>query len=79
MQPTAPKSPFLEFLHLAADFSDASDDLMTGHTRIVSSTPFIARDVQIGMTYTTKLNVDLHVVWQRIAALRNGFSGSVAE
>ena len=42
---------------------------MTGHTRVGSSIPFIASDVQIGMTYTAKLNVDLHVVRQRIAAL----------
>jgi len=61
--------PLFEFLYLAANFCNASDDLMTGHTRVGSSIPFIASDVQIGMTYTAKLNVDLHVVRQRIAAL----------
>src|SRR4030095_3913469 len=61
--------PLFEFLYLAANCCNASDDLMTGHTRVGGSTPFIASDVQIGMTYTAKLNVDLHVVRQRIAAL----------
>ena len=61
--------PFFEFLYLAANFCNASDDFMAGHTWVGRSIPFIASDVQIGMTDTAKLNVDLHVVRQRIAAL----------
>src|SRR5437763_14752167 len=61
--------PLFEFLYVAPDLFNASEDLMTGHTRVGSATPFIASDVQIRMTYSAKKNLDLHIRRTRLSAL----------
>ena len=47
---------------------------MTRHARVGGTTPFVARDMQIGMTYPAEKNLDLHIARLRIAAVLRDYS-----
>ena len=52
---------FLEFAPFASDFHNASYNFVTGNAWIDRSTPFVAHDMQIGMTYPAEKNLDLDI------------------
>src|ERR1043166_8633026 len=59
---------FFEFFDLTPDCHDAPDDFVTRHARINrAATPFIARNVNVGMTDAAKQDVDLYVAGQNVA------------
>jgi len=60
---------FLKFSDLPADFDDTPGDFMTGDAGIDRPAPFVARDVEIGMTDTAEKDVDLDIGRFRVAAL----------
>ena len=60
----------LEFLDLIADRSHPADDFMAGHVRVGGVLPFVPHRMQIGVTDAAIQNFYLHIVRQRIAALK---------
>src|ERR1043166_698275 len=59
---------FFEFFDLTPYCHNAADDFVTRHARINgATTPFIARDVNVGMTDAAKQDVDLYVAGQNVA------------
>jgi hypothetical protein len=58
---------FLEFFHVAADRHNPADNLMTRNARIIRSTPFAARRVNIGMTNAAIQDLDFDVIREWIA------------
>jgi hypothetical protein len=62
----------LELLHAAADGRHAADDLVAGHGGILGEVPFVAGEVQVGVTYAAVENLDLDVGGRWRAALDGG-------
>ena len=60
---------FAEFFYVSPDFCDLAGDLVPGHARIGSATPFAAGRVDVGMADAAKADVDLDIGWSRVAAL----------
>ncbi len=68
MQPTAARSPSLNFFNLATDSDNAADDFMTRNARVSGrAAPLVARSVNVRVTNAAEQDVDLHVVRQNIA------------
>jgi hypothetical protein len=70
MQPTAARSPGLNFGDRGADLGDTADDLMArdaGVDRRHDAAPFIADLVEIGVADAAEQDLDLHVVFGWIA------------
>src|SRR5438477_7337479 len=62
---------FFEFLYLAPHLHHAPDDFMTGHAGVSrAAAPFIARDMEVGVTDPTEKNLYLHVARRRITTLK---------
>ena len=69
MQPTAARSPGLNFFTRRADAGHAPDHFVARHAGISCPAPFIADDVDIRVADAAKKNLDLHVMSSRRAAL----------
>ena len=67
----ADEVPDLEFLHRAAGGRDAADDFVAWHGRILSETPLVADEVQVGVADAAIEDLDLDVGGGRLAALDN--------
>ena len=70
-QPTAARSPALNFLTPLPTDTHAADDLVPGHDGIYRALPLVARDVQVGMAHAAEEDVDLDVGWPGRAALNS--------
>src|ERR1700678_2725261 len=64
------KVPSLELLDAGANLGHSPDDLVSGNARVYSghhAAPLVPNLVQIGVADTTKQNLELHVVFGRLA------------
>lgn len=52
-----------------ANTEHTTDDLVTGHYRIMGIVPVIASLVQVGMTDTALVNIDHHIIAARFTPL----------
>ena len=68
-QPTAARSPALNFVTLGADAADPADDLVARDTGIDRALPLVAGGVQVGVADAAVQDVDLDVARQRLAAV----------
>ena len=70
MQPTAARSPGLNFGDGRADFGDTPDDLMAGDNRVDGGhelAPLVADRMKIGVADAAEQDFDLHVAFGWIA------------
>jgi hypothetical protein len=64
----------LELFHVATDLDDPADDLMAGDHGENAGEPIVLDLVEIRMTYSAELDIELYVVGTNVTALK--FPGS---
>src|SRR5690606_40153689 len=69
---------YLVLLHLRTDRSDAANDLVAGNARVLREPPIIPGEVDVRVTDTAVVDLDLHVARAQGAALElDGLEPSV--
>jgi len=72
MQPTAARSPGLNFVTPRTDFDDPAQDFVTRHARIRRAMPFVADNMHIRMADAAKKDLDLNIQRPGLAAQNGG-------
>jgi methyl coenzyme M reductase alpha subunit len=85
MQPTAARSPSLNFLHARTGLGHAPDDFVSRHAGISRAIPFVARLMHIGVADAAIKDLDFDLIRAGVAVLkrerrerRGGVDGGVS-